>query len=451
MVAHGGRRNALLAMVAVLAWVLAAGASVAADEGDMSGADYARLFGELLHDPANVELNLRFARVAEQRGDLEAALGALERVLVNRPDMPDVRLKIGELYVHLGSYAMARAYLEPLATASDTPLEVRDAARQALGGANTRTSPHQFSVTLFAGAQWQTDPGAAPGSSVFLLSGVPTQLSSAASKRSDSDVFGQANATYSYDLGTPYHDEIVVDGLGYGSSFRRLHQFDTDSGNVTAGPRLSTERVGIPGGEVRPYALMGGIRLGGAPFDYTYGGGIDYGQKLGNSLPSLDLDYEARQASYHATSNYPAARLLNGRLDHYGLRLTEALGPAALVEVGAAYNRQNTRFSGYSNDDMAIAATLSFGYHPGPLPFGYPCVTSIGVARHYIDYDAPDASVSPTIKRADHHWQISIGESVPVTERLSVAAVLYRDINSSNIGNYSYGNTSFLVGPQFSF
>jgi hypothetical protein len=448
MAYRGGRRT-LVAAVTVA--VLAAGAAVAADETAVSGADVTRLFGELLQDPANVELNLRFARVAEQRGDLEAAIGALERLLVNRPDLPNVRLKIGQLYQRLGSDAMARAYLEPLAAASETPPDLRDAARQDLRRASERPSPHHFSMTLFTGAQWQTNPGTAPGSSVFLLSGVPTQLSSAVSKRSDSDIFGQASATYAYDLGTPYHDAIVVDGLAYGSSFRRLHTLDTVFGNVTAGPRFSTERIGISGGGVRPYALTSGIRLGGAPYDYAYGGGLDYDQKLGRSLPSLDVDYEARQVNYHTTNNFPTARLLNGRLDHYGLSLTQALGPAALVEIGAIYNRQNTRLSGYSNDDLAIAATLSFGYRAGPLPFGYPCVTSISVARHYVDYDAPDPSVSPTIKRADHRWQISIGESVPITEHFSVAAVLYRDINSSNIGNYSYGNTSFLVGPQFSF
>lgn len=40
---------------------------------------------QILRDPQNVELNLRYARLAEQKGDLRKALAAYERVTVNTP------------------------------------------------------------------------------------------------------------------------------------------------------------------------------------------------------------------------------------------------------------------------------------------------------------------------------------------------------------------------------
>jgi tetratricopeptide (TPR) repeat protein len=39
----------------------------------------------ILRDPGNIELNLRYARLAEQRGELKKALSAYERVTVNSP------------------------------------------------------------------------------------------------------------------------------------------------------------------------------------------------------------------------------------------------------------------------------------------------------------------------------------------------------------------------------
>jgi tetratricopeptide (TPR) repeat protein len=39
----------------------------------------------ILRDPGNVELNLRYARLAEQKGELKQALSAYERVIVNSP------------------------------------------------------------------------------------------------------------------------------------------------------------------------------------------------------------------------------------------------------------------------------------------------------------------------------------------------------------------------------
>ena len=54
----------------------------------------------------------RFAALAAQTGDLEGAISALERMLLINPDLPRVRLELGVLYYRLGSYEVARTYLE---------------------------------------------------------------------------------------------------------------------------------------------------------------------------------------------------------------------------------------------------------------------------------------------------------------------------------------------------
>jgi hypothetical protein len=69
------------------------------------------LFDELLRDPANVELNLRYAELSEKLGDTEAAISALERLVVYAPDRTDIRLQLGLLYLSIGSNDMARSYL----------------------------------------------------------------------------------------------------------------------------------------------------------------------------------------------------------------------------------------------------------------------------------------------------------------------------------------------------
>jgi hypothetical protein len=54
--------------------------------GGMSRADELSDLNELiLKDPQNVELNLRYAKLAEQQGDLRKALSAYERITVNSP------------------------------------------------------------------------------------------------------------------------------------------------------------------------------------------------------------------------------------------------------------------------------------------------------------------------------------------------------------------------------
>jgi hypothetical protein len=56
-----------------------------------AGADeLKRLYAQILRNPANSELNFRYARLAEERGEWRKALAAYERILVNDPDNPDV-------------------------------------------------------------------------------------------------------------------------------------------------------------------------------------------------------------------------------------------------------------------------------------------------------------------------------------------------------------------------
>ncbi len=68
-----------------LAWLLATFFIVLSAHGiraDELDAMYARI----LREPANTELNLRFARLAEDSGKIRWALAAYERILVNDPD-----------------------------------------------------------------------------------------------------------------------------------------------------------------------------------------------------------------------------------------------------------------------------------------------------------------------------------------------------------------------------
>lgn len=67
-----------LRVVAVVLVLLALACPSRADE-------LADLNEQILRDPQNVELNLRYARLAEQKGDLRKALAAYERVTVNTP------------------------------------------------------------------------------------------------------------------------------------------------------------------------------------------------------------------------------------------------------------------------------------------------------------------------------------------------------------------------------
>ncbi|MDP6069639.1 MAG: tetratricopeptide repeat protein, partial [Alphaproteobacteria bacterium] len=96
------------------------------DEGDRAAleAQYEKAFDEVFRDPGNLDKSFRFAELAIKIGNYEAAISALERMLLVNPNLPRVRLELGVLYFRLGSYRTARSYLRRVKEAADVPPEV---------------------------------------------------------------------------------------------------------------------------------------------------------------------------------------------------------------------------------------------------------------------------------------------------------------------------------------
>jgi tetratricopeptide (TPR) repeat protein len=437
----------------MLALIMTAAASAPEAKAAASDDRFAQLFQQLLHDPTNVDLNLRYADAAVKKGDLEAAITALERLLFYDPGLPQVRLQLGLIYTELGSYETARSYLAPLAADGAVPPDLHRQASAALAALDALSSPNQFGGLAFFGIQAQSNPGAAAGSPVFVTTGtLPRSPITQLTEGADASGVIQANATDLYDLENPAGDALETDAQVYGSRFIAQHALNTAQVQGTFGPRLGLSRIGDDEGTVRPYALLDYVGLAGTTYYRGYGGGVDLHQKLGDGGNELTAGFSTEQANYHPTQNYPTARLLNGSFDRYSIADVAPLTDALSLTVTGLYTRQSTRAAYYSNDDYSAAAALAATYPPPPFLEGAGAwQTAFSAGGHYISFDGPDASVKAGIKQADWRWQFSLTQTVPLSDNLALAAQLYRDILSSNIGNYSYHNLSFLMGAQLTF
>lgn len=69
-------------------------------------------YQQLLANPSDVALTLKYAKLCSAAGDYEAAIAPLERLLISKPNSPKLRLEIGILYYLLGSYDTAKPYLK---------------------------------------------------------------------------------------------------------------------------------------------------------------------------------------------------------------------------------------------------------------------------------------------------------------------------------------------------
>ena len=84
-----------------------------------------RVFDSIIEDPTNLENLFNYANLSILVGDLEAAIGIFEQMLIYKPDLPRIKLELGVLYFRLGAYASAKIYLDDIES-YDPPPEVKE-------------------------------------------------------------------------------------------------------------------------------------------------------------------------------------------------------------------------------------------------------------------------------------------------------------------------------------
>jgi tetratricopeptide (TPR) repeat protein len=87
-------------------------------------AEFNSTFDQMLNNPADVDLTMHYANLAVQLENYEAAIPALERILLFNPDLPRVKQQLGVMYFKLNSFEMAKSYLESAKKSKDVPADV---------------------------------------------------------------------------------------------------------------------------------------------------------------------------------------------------------------------------------------------------------------------------------------------------------------------------------------
>src|SRR5579871_1663950 len=199
--------------------------------------DYDALFKAMYKDPSNLDLSFRFAEQAVARGDFEAAIGALERMLFYNPNLPRVKLELGVLYFKLGSYDLAKGYFEDAIKGGDVPPEVQAQVAVYLAEINRRLSPYEYALFLQSGARYQTNANVGPDSTLVRAFGQDALLNNQFGAAPDWNWFQIAALNFAYKLGRR-GDAIEFTLLGYYAGQAKFHQFNLGLVEATVGPRI---------------------------------------------------------------------------------------------------------------------------------------------------------------------------------------------------------------------
>jgi tetratricopeptide (TPR) repeat protein len=217
------------------------------------------LFQKTLREPGNLDATFAYADVSAKLGDNEAAVSALERMLLFNPELPRVQLELGTLYFRMGSYEIARTYFDR-AAAANPPEEVKERIAAYLGQITRLSAPQRFSGYFSFGAQYQSDANLAGSQNILGINLLPQFA-----KHHDENGFATGSVLYAYDLGTQSRDTIEILSTGFANHHSSVTRLDLGLVEVTAGPRFNFPEPApwVHTASLKPYLIANDVSLGG--------------------------------------------------------------------------------------------------------------------------------------------------------------------------------------------
>jgi tetratricopeptide (TPR) repeat protein len=122
----------------------------------------------LVERPADQDRLYAYARAAIREGNFEAAVSALEGLLVISRDQPRVLLELGALYRRMGAPRVAEAYLRRARELAGEGTQIASLADAYLREAERETSRSGWSGFVRFGLRYQSNPTLSPESDEIL-------------------------------------------------------------------------------------------------------------------------------------------------------------------------------------------------------------------------------------------------------------------------------------------
>ena len=202
---------------------------------------------EILEDPDNVELNETFARERLAKGDLSAALSAVERVISETPASSDLRLLRAEILFQLANDSLASGELQALAQLPLSPGQMRR-VNELIVLIEQRKQRVIFDGRLTVGLLGTDNANIFPETGkIDYKSDVLDYTSAGDAKSKIQDVAGIANVGMgmTYDLGTQDGDVVYANLSATKMKGNRYEFLTSDSVSVSTGARVKLGSVTV--------------------------------------------------------------------------------------------------------------------------------------------------------------------------------------------------------------
>mgnify|MGYP000356454667 FL=1 len=186
------------------------------------------IFDQLLEEPTNQSNLFKYANLSIILGDLEAAIGVFEQMLIYDPTLARIRLELGVLYFRLEAYAPAKLYLDSVKD-YDPPEEVVTKVESFLSAIEEQERPLKVNQLMTFGFSSSTNANAGIDADIIEIAGFPLEVSPDSKPQSDSKLSLNYNVSLTQNLNNPRGDSINY-FLALATTYQsRFTQFDQRS------------------------------------------------------------------------------------------------------------------------------------------------------------------------------------------------------------------------------
>ena len=373
----------------------------AIDLGTLSG-DPAT-YEEVLRDPDNIELNLRFARGQINQGNFRGASATLERILLIAPNLQQVRLLYAVVLFRQGNLDEAEKEFKKIA-ALELPASLRAEVEAYLDSIANIRQRTRYTASASLGGQLDSNRTTAPRSNTRLFLDTPITVDRA---ESDFGYIGFANMRVDHDLG-------FQEGHGV---FAALSYYDNDQ--IAEDSQDLQSFMAEGGGVYRDVFLDGDltaklqfsqVRLSRQTFLHEYGGDLRFDRELTNNLTGFIGAHLSHQSfspiRENATSQERDGRQLSGTVG-----IAYEISPEHRIALDYqrldrnAKGRGAVEFFSYTRNQARLNHTWLLGD-------GQFFLNSLTYQRDR--YDVPDAFISVR-ERHDNIFRLRVTYGAPLS------------------------------------
>ncbi|MBS0522916.1 MAG: tetratricopeptide repeat protein [Proteobacteria bacterium] len=410
---------------------------------------FRQAFQETLEKPTDAPTLLRYARLAVEVGDLEAAVSAYERFLMIDGDQPRVRYELGVLYYRLRSYEAARAYFESARASSKAATDVKAGAGEYLAEIDRMTGKSRFSGDVLVGLRYSDNANDAnTGTLRFFGSNVlpnPTF-----SQRPDWAAVAAAQLHHRYDFGRQDSGTLESDLTIYSSRQFQVSEANTLLFDLTTGPRSQPFEGAFKDVTLKPFVTGRYVSVHDQPTYWSWGAGTEATALVRDWLKA-SVVVLGRRREFIDNADAPSNSRSSGTDAATGLQLQAEISPDILLTLGLGFTRYIAAIPSESYRELAYGGSLSFRFSDPVGLNGRKWYLTANAGGAAAGYDAADPTIDPAVTRQQADLNLGLLLAVPLDERFTLVGQTTYFQRTAPISNYAFQAFNALLGVSWRF